>query len=94
MENDQRGRMPAIPERLEEVLNELQMLGLRQMENFGWHLLFVRRPLFQESVPVLVDGEGRRFGMLAPDGHILMDPDIGIRELAASPSEERTIAGL
>ena len=75
--------MPAIPEQLEEVLNELQMLGLRQMENFGWSLLFVRRPLFQEPVPVMVDSDRRRFGLLGPDGHILMDPQIGIRELAA-----------
>ena len=83
MGDDKRGLMPPIPDQLDQVLNEMQMLGLRQMENFGWHLLFVRRPLFQEPVPVLIDAAGKRYGLLEQDGHVRMDPDVAIRESVA-----------
>jgi hypothetical protein len=77
-----------IPDRLEEVLNEMQILSLHRMENFGWQLRFVRRPLFQESIPVIFSGEGERYGILEAGGRINMEPDITIRgKVLNSPSQ-------
>ena len=62
------------------MLNELQILALRQMESFGWRLQFIRRPLFQDPVVVVTDGEGVKIGILEEDGRINMAPDIKVRE--------------
>jgi len=80
MENEKRGKIQAVPDRLSQVLNELQLLGLRQMENFGWYLLFVRRPLFQESVAVLSNAQSSRLGLLEQDGQVTLDPNIPLRK--------------
>jgi len=80
MENEKRGRIQAVPDQLDQVLNEMQLLGLRQMENFGWHLLFVRRPLFQEPVAVLSNAQGSKMCLLEQEGQIAMDPSIPLRK--------------
>ena len=80
MENEKRGRVQAVPDGLNQVLNGMQLLGLRQVENFGWYLLFVRRPLFQEPVAVLSDEKGSRIGLLEQDGQVTMDPSIPLRK--------------
>jgi len=80
MENEKRGRVQAVHDRLNQVLNGMQLLGLRQVENFGWYLLFVRRTLFQEPVAVLSDAQGSRIGLLEQDGQVTMDPNIPLRK--------------
>jgi len=69
-----------IPDRLEDVLNDVQMLALRQIERFGWQLRFVRKPLFQEPVPVVFSADGDKIGILEEDGRINMEADIKVRE--------------
>lgn len=78
MENDKRKGDKPLPDRLEEVLNTMQMLALHQLEGFGWQLRFVRRPLFQEPVPVVFSAEGDRVSILEEDGRINMKPEIKI----------------
>ena len=80
MDRDKRKRDKPVPDRLEEVLNEMQMLALRQIEGFGWQLRFIRKPLFQEPVPVVFSAEGDKIGILEEDGRINMEPDIKLRE--------------
>ena len=41
---------------------------------------FVRKPLFQEPVPVVFSAEGDKIGILEEDGRINMEPDIKVRE--------------
>jgi len=53
---------------------------LHKIEGFGWKLVFVRRPLFQESVVVVTDAGGNSIGVLEGDGRLNLDPDIQIRE--------------
>jgi hypothetical protein len=49
------------------------------VEQFGWHLAFVRRPLFQEIVTDVVSDDGTRHGLLEEDASINMQHDLVIR---------------
>ena len=60
-------------------LTELQRRTLAGLENFGWSVRFVRRPLFQEQVVVLVDPTGKQHAILCEDGSIDRNLDIEIR---------------
>ena len=80
MDSDKRKGDKPLPDDLEEVLNKMQMLALHQIEGFGWQLRFVRKPLFQEPVPVVFSAEGDKIGILEEDGRINMEPDIKVRE--------------
>lgn len=64
---------------LENILSELQRLTLHQLEGFGWRLAFVRRPLFQEPIVVVVNCENSKYGVLEDDGSINIEHDIQIR---------------
>ena len=74
-----RGEKP-VPDNATKMLNQLQILALRRIEGFGWHLQFIRRPLFQDPVAVVVDGAGEKIGILEDDGRINMEPDIEVRK--------------
>lgn len=65
---------------LRQQLNEDQLMTLRSLENFGWELKFVRRPPFQEAIPVVFDGERKTFAVLRADGTLEENPDLHIRE--------------
>jgi hypothetical protein len=80
MDDDKRTGEEPIPENLQQVLNEFQLLALHRIEGFGWELRFVRRPLFQAAIPVVVNNDGTSIGVLEEDGRINMEPDIQIRE--------------
>jgi hypothetical protein len=80
MDSEKRKGDKPVPDRLEEVLNEMQMLALHKIEGFGWQLRFVRKPLFQEPVPVVFSAEGDKIGVLEEDGRINMEADIQVRE--------------
>jgi hypothetical protein len=80
MDKEKRKGDKPVPEHLEEVLSEMQMLALHQVESFGWQLRFVRRPLFQEPVPVVFSADGMKIGILEEDGRINMEPEIQVRK--------------
>ncbi len=80
MDAEKRKSDKQTPENLLQLLNQLQILALRQIEQFGWSLKFVRRPMFQSPVPVIMDGHGTKIGVLEEDGRINMEPDIKVRE--------------
>lgn len=56
------------PVALREGLTEAQRRTLEELEHFQWTLEFVRRPMFQDPVPVLFDRERKRCVALKPDG--------------------------
>ncbi|MGB5338286.1 MAG: hypothetical protein WBO06_04235 [Gammaproteobacteria bacterium] len=79
MNNDKRNNKTAIPDNLKELLNSAQQYALRQIENFGWSLQFVRQPVFQDPVAVVVNSKGDQIGILEADGRINMQADITLR---------------
>jgi hypothetical protein len=80
MDSEKRKGVKPVPDRLDDVLNEMQMRALHQLERFGWQLRFVRKPLFQEPVAVVFSAEGDKIGILEDDGRINMEPEIEVRE--------------
>ena len=77
-EEKRKGESP-IPGNVKEVLNEEQTMTLRKIEGFGWQLRFIRRPLFQAVVPVVVSSTGDQIGVLEEDGRLNLEPTIGHR---------------
>jgi len=65
---------------LRATLNRAQLDTLATLEAFQWRLAFVRRPLFQDPVPVVFDRTGKRYAVLEPDGSINEKPDFRIRD--------------
>ncbi|WP_149196557.1 hypothetical protein [Luteimonas suaedae] len=61
-------------------LTPAQQAALPTLEQFGWTLRFVRRPLFQDPVPVLFDRTGERWVVLRADGSLDEAPGFQLRE--------------
>lgn len=76
---ERRGTHTPVPLNLREFLNPEQRRALRQIENFGWRLAFVRREVFHESVVVVVNSEGSVFSTIEQDGFINAEPSVGLR---------------
>ena len=51
-------------------LTPAQSTALDTLEHFRWTLKFVRRPMFQDPIPVVVHPDGERHAILEPDGSI------------------------
>jgi hypothetical protein len=80
MNEDKRKGISPIPANLKNALNKEQLFMLNKMEGFGWTLNFVRRPLFQDVVPVLVHNDSGQQGVLEDDGTLNTRLDIKIRD--------------
>ena len=77
---ERRHKEPPIPEHLDRYLNQQQMNALTQVENFGWRMAFVRRPMFQPVLAVLQNSDNPgRYAVLRDDGEIDFDPQVTIR---------------
>lgn len=64
---------------LRSGLNPEQLAALATLEHFQWTLRFVRRPLFDAPIPIVVDRTGKRHAVLEPDGSLNEDPGFKIR---------------
>ncbi len=64
---------------MRDELNEAQRQTMAELERFGWELKFIRRPIFQPSIPVLFDGDRKTFAILEPDGTLNEHPPFDIR---------------
>lgn len=86
---EKRQNRAVVPDSLNVLLNPAQRHALRQIEKFGWHLEFVRQPVFQEPIAVVVNGKGDQIGLLETDGRINMQAEIALRTepLAGQPRE-------
>lgn len=79
MTDEKRDQEKPIPDNLEEILSEFQIMALHRIEGFGWELRFVRRPTFQAPTVVVFSADGTKIGVLEEDGRINMEPDITLR---------------
>ena len=61
------------------TLNSKQLAALKECQYFGWRLKFIRRPLFQEPIPVIYNPGIDKIGILDADGSIRIDVDIKVR---------------
>ena len=86
--SEKRQGKTAIPDDLHKVLNPAQLRALHQIENFGWQLEFIRQPLFQEPVAVVVSGNGEQIGILEADGRIDMQAELKLREATAADYDD------
>ncbi len=77
--NEKRGRQPPIPDNISDYLNADQLTTLNQFESFGWRLEFIRRPLFQEVISVVIGPDNKQIGILEKDGSINQEADITLR---------------
>ena len=60
-------------------LNDAQRDTLSELERYGWQLKFIRRPIFQPSVPVVFDGDRKTYAVLEKDGGLNDHPPFDIR---------------
>jgi hypothetical protein len=93
MENDRRKGKEPVPENFEELLSEAQLGTLCSIGRFGWQLHFIRRPLFQDVVTVLISREGDKCAVLESNGSINEQVDIDIRDCTPAPELMKKITG-
>ncbi|MGO4262851.1 hypothetical protein [Lysobacter sp. TAB13] len=80
---DRERRQPAelvSPVGLRAGLTRQQLDALATLEQFGWTLKFVRRPLFQDPIAVVFRADGGKFVVLRTDGSLDEHPDFKIRD--------------
>lgn len=80
MDGEKRKGDKPVPENIKTYLNDAQLSGLHHIEAFGWQLKFIRRPLFQDPVAVVVNPDGTSIGILEEDGRINLESDIKVRD--------------
>lgn len=80
MSREKRIRQAPIPTNYMDLLNDDQKRTMQKMEQFGWELKFVRRPLFQVPTAVMVDPSGAVYGVLEENGDLNRNYDIVIRD--------------
>lgn len=76
---DKRSTIQPARKELESKLSREQLISLRRMEALGWSLQFIRKPLFQDAVPIILEGNGKRIGVLEVDGRLNCNVDIEFR---------------
>ena len=76
---ERRGAPPDDPAVLREGLRPAQLKALATLEQFGWTLRFVRRPMFLEPVPVAFDRNGEKWVVIEADGTLNENPGFKIR---------------
>jgi len=65
---------------LKAGLTPKQLGTMATMEQFGWTLKFVRRPVFMPSIPVVFDRGRKRYAVIEEDGAINENPGFTIRD--------------
>lgn len=65
---------------LRSGLTPQQTAAIATLEQLGWSLRFVRRPLFRDPVPVLFQKGGERWIAVEGDGQLDENPGFVIRE--------------
>ena len=79
MDNERRKHDEAKHAELLKLLNIEQAQTLHRIEGFGWTLEFIRRPLFEQSVPVVIGADGKKIGTIEEDGNLNVNTDIDVR---------------
>ncbi len=79
IQSERRKDQPRSARELRNDLNQAQRETLTDLERYGWLLKFVRRPMFQPSVPVVFDGDRKTYAVLEADGTLNEHPPFDIR---------------
>lgn len=79
MNEEKRKGEKAIPDNVENYLNDLQRDILVVVEKYGWSLKFVRRSVSESPVIVIEDTGGKEIGVLEDNGAINYESDIVLR---------------
>lgn len=82
MEAEKRLGHSPVPPNYRNGLSPDQMMTLRQIENFGWEVAFVRRPSLYTKVIVVSSADRGKLGVLESDGQLNLEPGIRFREQA------------
>ena len=69
----------AIPQGVKSRMTGLQHKTLARLRGLGWSIQFVRRPLYQDQVIVLVDPSGEQHAVLQEDGTVIRNTRFAIR---------------
>ena len=77
---ERRGKMPPVPENICALLNQHQKDALREVENQGWRLAFVRRPILDDPMVVVTDQDRSRYAVVERNGHINVNAPIQLRD--------------
>jgi len=65
---------------LRRDLNQDQQIALAELEKYGWELKFIRRPMFQQPIPVVFDSDRKTYAVLLHDGTLDQNPGFDIRK--------------
>jgi uncharacterized protein (DUF1697 family) len=76
---ERRVGLDAIPKDIESRMTKLQRDTLTKLRVVGWSVQFVRRPLYEDQVIVLVDSSGEQQAVLQEDGSIIRNLGISVR---------------
>ncbi len=76
---DKRTGQLAVPLNLRGLLSAEQISSVQQMENFGWHLAFVRRDDAGQPMVVVANGSEKRFALLDMHGAIDSSRSVAVR---------------
>jgi hypothetical protein len=72
--------------KIDLLLNDKQLKALARIEKFGWQLNFVRKPLRQQPVAVIISPKNNKLATLELDGRIKLLPRSNARsEMSADP---------
>lgn len=84
MKEEKRTGQPAVPDNIEDWLNDVQLQMLRKIEVLGFTLIFMRRPVRQDPIPIVINNNGNKIGVLEKDGRLNTDVDIAMRTVSES----------
>jgi hypothetical protein len=79
MYEEKRKGEKAIPDNVNDYLNDMQQMILKNIDRLGWSLRFVRRSSGELPIAVIGDKEGNRFGVLEESGSVDFETGIMFR---------------
>ncbi len=81
MLTEHRNSAPPIPDNYQQILTDQQLMTLQKVESFGGELWFIRRPLFQDVVPVVkfCDSKSNCTAVIEEDGFLNKQHNLVIR---------------
>ncbi|MEA1889523.1 MAG: hypothetical protein U9N50_07070 [Pseudomonadota bacterium] len=76
---EKRKGVKPIPDDPLGYLNEAQLFTYRRMTASGWHIKFIRRPMYQNPVCVMTDSDETALALIEQNGFLNRHPDIPLR---------------
>ena len=80
MHEEKRKGEKAIPDNVNDYLNDIQQVILKNITKLGWDLQFVRRSSGEQPIAVVGDKEFNMFGVMDESGSVDFESGILFRE--------------